>query len=609
MDFIIEFETCAGCGREVQFINETCPFCRSKRPVRDGERLSARPPTPVSKAPSASAIASSRSVTARESVSSPAALKTVPAAHENVAADFRALLDLATPDLYERNAFRLLEVHVEATDRDLSKRKQVMEVAARNKLPVPSGPCRILPRTPTPDDHEIRECSHAIQDAERRLAHEFFWFWPLAHGQAADDPALQLMSQGRTDESVKLWQAAAKTSAAGPAAKHNLAVTYHFSALEWERTLLNGSHDEANTKEAERYWDESMRHWYAATSEESSWSRLTARIRAIDDRSLTTGASRRIEHSLPVALTLIDARLAIRAYELGKNRHAQRHVARLNGRAVPEEALAQALRVAVDPVRAMIKTICEAAKKDRETDPAKADTVAERVLDLTAKPLGLLDVLLANDNPARVAEHDQVALTALSCLIAFGNKTTNWKRTSELIERLRSLAASTAAKERIEENCKTVRDNLESSRCFFCKQEESKDDATLEVKMHGNVQRIPTYGGVQVTWQHCTVGVPRCPACKAAHSRLDTGMGLGALVGGLMGLPGCFAIVNADGDAWFGGLIVIGILTGIGSGIGYAIASSMKPKGVRPESSKSEHPRIKELLAEGWAWGEAPNTQ
>lgn len=538
--------------------------------------------------------------------------------------DFKALLDLATPDLYERNAFRLLEVHVEATDRDLSKRKQVMEVAARNKLPVPPGPYRIFPRTPAPDDHEIRECSHAIQDAERRLAHEFFWFWPLTVGQGGNDASLRQLHQGDSDGSANIWRNHEQSQDDGPAAKHNLAILYHYAALHIETNFLNdksppplpGAEDGETAKQelakaadAESFWAEANKYWNVIAVEQSCWSRVVARIRAMDDKSLTTGAARRMEMRLPVALALIAARLAVRFQQTGKPHHADRQVARLRASGLPAEAVAEALRIAIEPTRSTIKALCDAAKKDADANPAKADIVVDRLLDQTAEALTLLDLFLPEDNPARIAEHDQIALAALSCQISFGNKTENWERCLELFDRVTSLAASTAAKERVSHNRKVVQSNFDSSWCFFCKQEASKDDAGMEVKMHGNVQRIPTYGGVRITWQHAAVKVPRCPACKTLHGKIgnaNAGMGCGGVLAVVLGIIACILMSNSEWG-WF--LIVV-----LGAGLAsWWCACGIKNKpalgSVLPEASHKEHPRIKELLAEGWTWGERPNTQ
>ena len=544
-------------------------------------------------------------------------------------ADFKALLDLATTNLYDKNSslydknsFRLLEIHVEATERELSRRKEAMEKAAKNKLPMPVGPCPILPRPQAPDENEILECSYAIQDAEQRLAHEFFWFWPLSPGHAADDTGLSLLSEGRLDDAIKLWQ-----NDAGPAAKHNLAVIYHFSALEWEKALLKRQ-DDNTPVEVDKYWSESTRFWLSVTSEEIFWSRLAARIRAINDRSLTTEAVRRIEHSLPVTLMLIDARFAIAAYERGNIKQAQRNVARLYSWAFPEEAREQALRIAIEPARAMIKTRCENAKKDLEADMNKADQIAKQLLENTKEPLGLLDLLLHEKNPARMAEHDQIADTALSCIIKFGNETKNWRRSLELLDMLAPLAVGTAAEKRIMENRRIAKKYADCSMpfilrvqnpspqwgsvekipdalmCFFCKQNVGTDNSVLEVEMHGDIHVEDLGYYRRITWRHCKVKVPRCPSCKNAHRFLDIGIIFGAIVVGVFGLRKCVENVG-KGDV-FGGLVVLAIFVGVGMAIGYMIANSLIPKGVRPRSSKAEYPEIKELLAQGWTWGKRP---
>jgi hypothetical protein len=527
--------------------------------------------------------------------------------------DFKALLELATPELYERNAFRLLEVHVEATDRDLSKRKQVMEVAARNKLPVPAGPCRILPRTPAPDDHEIRECSHSIQDAERRLAHEFFWFWPLAVGQAGNDACLRQLHQGDNDGPANTWRNHEQSHEEGPASKHNLAILYHFSALEVERTLLNGNQppeksstttpeqETAKAADADRYWAEASKYWKMVAVEQSCWSRVVSRIRAMDDKSLTTGAARRMEKRLPVALTLINARLAIRFQQTGKSHHAKRQVTRLRSAGFTTEAVDEALRIAVEPTRSAIKTQCDTAKKDAEADPAQADAGAQRLLEQTAEPLALLDLLLAEDNPARIAEHDQVALAALSCVISYGNKTDNWKRALELLDRLAPLAASTAGKERIAKEKKTVQGNFEGSRCWFCEADQGDEKFRIEVPMYGDVQHIPIPGGTRMTWRHMTVKLPRCKSCLDWGRRrmITSTMTLFATIVGIVFL---FVALHNERQAavYFAISLPIIVFTAFRT-----VCCSARCRPVK-QNSRNKYPAIVSHQKEGWKLGKAP---
>lgn len=523
--------------------------------------------------------------------------------------DFKSLLDLATPELYERNAFRLLGVHVEASERDLAKRKQVMEMASRNRLPVPAGPCAILPRTVTPDDHEIRECCHAIGDAERRLAQEFFWFWPLSLGQAGNDPALRQLHQGDSDGAASIWCCHEGSLEEGPASKHNLAVLYHFAALEIENGLLNdkappplpGTKDQGETQvaEAERFWMEADKYWTMVAVEQSCWSRVASRIRAIDDHSLTTGAARRMERRLPVALTLINARLAARAHQNGKSQHARRHAERIRKSGFDSDAVNEALRIAVEPTRSGIKTLCDLAKKDAAADPAKADAVAERLLDQTAGLLALLDLLLPEDHPSRIAEHDQVAISGLVCAVEFVNKTDQWKRALELLDRVAPLAVSSAAKGRISHNQTVVQGNLESSLCWFCRQEQKDEKCVHEVAMYGDVLNL----GYKVTWRHLKVEVPRCKACKDEASKWDA---FGGFVG-IVGIIGIFASIGLCGAMDSGVGLLIGIIIALALiGVGYCIVNSMMRPGIKKRAA-NDYPRIKELQSRGWTFGSGPS--
>lgn len=542
---------------------------------------------------------------------------------------FKAFLDLATPEVYEQNAFRLLEVHVEATDRDLSKRKQIMEAAARTGLNAQASPHQIFPRKPAPDEHEIRNCAYAIQDAERRIAHEFFWFWPLVPGKTAEDLALRQLNRGDTEVPVKAWRSHEHLPAEGPASKHNLAVLYHFAALRVEKEFLNGKplsssgdgataagaqDEQARISDAEAYWAEAFRYWNMVAIEQNCWSRVASRIRAMDDRSLTTGTARRMEQTLPLALALITVRLAIRFFQAGKLNHAQRHVARLRTSGLATEAVEEALRIAVEPTRSSIKTLCDAAKAEAERDPDQADSVAQRLLNQTNDALALLDLLLPENSPARIAEHDQVALTALGGCILFGNKTLNWKRALELQDMLASLAASTAAKDRISHNRAILQDNYNSTVCWFCGQNQGDEKCAVEVKMHGDVQRMPAMlsiggiqipdpnGGIRITWRHLAVKIPRCPACRDEASREETVYGFGCL--GLVLGAVLIGILSSKGATELG--IVLGLLVAV---VPAVVAHMRAAKSARPglkKRAQNDFPRIKELQAQGWAFGEKP---
>ena len=131
----------------------------------------------------------------------------------------------------------------------------------------------------------------------------------------------------------------------------------------------------------------------------------------------------------------------------------------------------------------------------------------------------------------------------------------------------------------------------------------SGDSCAAEVKMYGNV----TPSGMLVKWHNFTVKVPRCGTCRAAHARgVDFFTTCGAVLGGLVGFGGCLFNFIVNEVELFGCLIVISICAAIGTGIGAAIDSAFSPKGITPESTKTEFSSVKKRIAEGWALGEKP---
>ena len=111
----------------------------------------------------------------------------------DVSAIKTVLIELAGTALFERHPFRLLELPVEASTRDISRRRQAMEQATRNQLLPPPGSVRILPRAETPTDDDVRTAGHELSDARRRLVQELFWFWPIEAGGQSKDEALRAL--------------------------------------------------------------------------------------------------------------------------------------------------------------------------------------------------------------------------------------------------------------------------------------------------------------------------------------------------------------------------------------------------------------------------------
>lgn len=505
---------------------------------------------------------------------------------------------LATPELYDLNAFRLLELPVEATSRELTRRRDYTQRALSNGLPLPPGPGQLLARVPAPDTHDVQQAEHALQDAERRLVHEFFWFWPLNPGTATTDPALRMLATGDMRGAMKLWEQ--YSSRPGPdraVARHNLAVLHYHLALEAERAAPS------DAAAGDEHWKKALHFWDEVIDDDDVWRRVAERIRDIDDPSLTTGASRRLQQTLPGVLALVQARLAMRALDRDETEVAQRHAERIRRSGESRPGVNEALNRVVEPLRAQVKAIAETAKRAGEQNKAGADKILETFLVQAAPLLRPFDLFLDADHPARQAEHDNVALAAFSCAIDYGNETGNSRRTLALFDKFGPLAEGAAARNRIAHNRTILEQNMALDQCWFCKQRDAQKSAAIEVKMHGDVKRIPIVNGVRMTWRHNTITVPRCNECRRRANKVALYVFFGVLLASFIVVV-ILRALNRHGGPLDGDDVSVMIFGNIPGLLIASIAAGITHESKL--SAKNNFPRIKELQAQGWKFGEKP---
>jgi hypothetical protein len=551
--------------------------------------------------------------------------------------DFAPLLEMAQPDLYRRNGFRITELPIDSTALNFSRRQQMVDIAEKTGIELPPGSAPVFAIEEGKDSHCVREAIQRLRDPQSRLVHEFFWFWPHALGQSRTDEALAALACGDCSRATKVWHQQEQNKTESHVSTHNLAVVRHLSALDWEELALSRSLSEEEKEYARASWESAFRRWKLLLKHEAFWSRLTTRIRDMNDPRLTTGTARRIRGSLPLTLLLINARLAVQAAERGNTAEAQRHVGILREwekhpatAPTPTERITQpplsstagdlppladeALRQALEPVRERIKHLSKTAEAEADADPEQGDQPTRRLLEQTRFLLGVVDCLLPLDHPTRIALHDEVALRALGCQIVHGNKTEDWKTAVELIEQILPIAISESARSRIRQNLTTVRNNRDMALCWFCQKNQGDEKCAIEVKMHGDVQRIPIYNGVRVTWRHNTFKVSRCASCSAAHAEQtrigNIGCGIAFLwfiaIGSGLGALGNFNEQDMG--------VALSLMAVCGGCIWGIIAAKKRQKkipklvGIKPESDYKDYPIIKEMRAKGWNFGEQPNT-
>ena len=517
---------------------------------------------------------------------------------------YEVLMKTASPSLYRANAFRVLGLPVNVSMQQLRRREREIAVFAKMEL-APEEIAKqlggFLPLYPPPDMDMVREAWQRLQDLENRIVDEFFWFWPLSPGlPAEEDEALLLLKQGDYQGSVAVWRGAAE-SGGGGVALHNLAVFYHALALDIEYTGKAVSLSEKQRHQKESYWKEAYAYWKGAIGTQDLWERLLSRVKEISDPRLTIETVERVRFTLPLALLSINGNLAVQAVERGNRAEASLHLRLIQESGFDNPVIGEALRFTVAREREQIRLLCGSAKDDTERQPERGAEIARQLISQTARPLEVIDTLLPPEHPVREAVHDDVALQILQSQVAFAKKTDDWQTSLGLLEEALATAAGVAAREQIKENIEIVKNNLRWSVCWFCGENPAEDDATLEVKMYGEVTRNLTFRGVRIQWRQVTVRVPRCNTCRSVHQREEVCLAVGGIAGFALGMGGCIAVEG--GGSGFVFFVVSAVLS---TAIGWAIGRFSSPKGTKPETAQAEFPGVLEMKAKGWEIGERP---
>ena len=402
--------------------------------------------------------------------------------------DYQPLLEMVGPQLYERNAFRVTALGVDASLRDISRQAEKLEMMA--KLGV-SGIAKELFSTAPATAEEIRAALLCLKTPDKRLLHEFFWFWPT-NRQSETDPAVDAIKVGDVRKAEEVWNllavkqqeltsVSAQLDSAGSDVEprpllqkkqdlehaaavsiHNLAILYHIQALTLEsKTGSRLAADDANRIAA---WTKSFNYWSRLRNQHGFWEVLVDRIRSLNDPRLGVETAEMIWASLPLALLSVNAQFAATAAEARNFEEAGLHRRLMILSGLGDSCVRDALCRGLKPLQQEFTRLCETAEKDSLQLPDKALEIVRKLLEDKKKYLQTFNYLLGNGDPLRDSLHDLLAQSARSSLVAYANKTENWEQVLPVFEECLALAESKSLRSRFEDDIDMLTGNAAAQR-------------------------------------------------------------------------------------------------------------------------------------------------
>jgi len=449
--------------------------------------------------------------------------------------DCRQMIDVCKPRVYHDNIFHLTGLPVDASSRDIARRQDDLK-AAEVSGDWETEFHHFERGSEIPTAENIRNAFVLMQEPERRFVEEFFWFWPLEWGSGKKDPAFQHYVAGYWPKAIEIWQA--QQFAPGRmkiVSQHNLAVYCHFLAISREISVLSGAKlASADLQQMTDWWRPALSYWESLADDDGFWGIVSERVRLVNDPRLTTGFVRRMRQAFPVAFDQINAHLALEYAKMGRYSDSRRHVIYMKESHKGLDDVEQTVIEIFEPMEKRVGRMVDFAAEAAKKDPANGLKSAQDLLDSSKESLEVAKGLLDDGHSMRTQLFDLVATTCFGCLIAYGNKTSDWKPCIDLLKKVEQLAVTEDFKKRVRENLDIATQNHETKilheTCWVCKKNKAEAVSTLELQMYGEVSSEFNFGkfsssnngsGKKCVWKRITIKIPRCRKCASFYRSID----------------------------------------------------------------------------------------
>lgn len=427
--------------------------------------------------------------------------------------------DICTSKVYETNPFYVLGLPIDISSRKLRRcQEDLIDGAATiggvawNK----EFSKRLLGASTPPEVNAVKDMFDRLKDPEFVATEIFFWFWPKS---ASRDPAVEAVIAGKRDEAVRMWRSDMRRSDMdGLIARHNLAVAFHYYAIDAEKQILNDSSQETPLYVAatDRFWKSSFELWDQLVDDDEFWDCYQEIVARLNDPRLNDVFVEEFRNRLPVAFDNINADFLVAYAESGRMAHAKRHfeymVSTMAGSDDVEETMECAFKPMVSKVNGLVKA-CQ-----NLSDPKDGLKAARNLLSGASKLMSILGSLVPDGNAFTNKIAHDIVLAADKSLSDYSRATADYEACLEEIRKVRVFATTPMLEKRVGsaisdwENL--VRIQKERSTCCVCGRYQ-KGMPTKEVKLYRDVRPDLTTPG-RIEWRTRTIDfVPVCAACSS----------------------------------------------------------------------------------------------
>ena len=453
------------------------------------------------------------------------------------------LFKIAHPDLYERNPFNVLNLPVDATAKDIRRRKEDIE-AAFDAGTEASEFANILPgdeTRKTPTRAEVDELFATLEDPEKRIAYALFWFWP--------DDLLGIDTQSKRTRRanpngafghravVAAWDKDARlppdATVTGWISRHNLAVFSHMMGLVYERELMSIPPTDADTPDyVHDYWRSSISWWNVVAAEPDFWRYVSDLVALLEDPRVDYRFARALRDQFAFAFDQINVELAIEFAKTGREADAKRQVEYMKLSQPDSDDVEGTFDDAFAGLLRQTEAIVNAARDEVQENPKNGLKKANEILWLTAEPIRVSRIIFEKGTPIRNSIVTTVFSGVRSCLIAYGNATEDWNNCIFLTNKLKRLAETNEQQSLVQKDSDICRENFKSSICCICGEPVKKHHLytasnkeilacasaykdSLTIHMYGEVKKGAEVG--KVSYKVRTIVIPVCWSCAITH--------------------------------------------------------------------------------------------